>query len=93
MTPDPLEHDDGVLAPDELQLEDDHVEELGENRYLVRSDGSGSKRTEMSGPSRPQTHRQRTRRPLRVSTASQAITHARITHSPTRPNHTGSISR
>lgn len=47
MTPDPLEHDDGVLAPDELQLEDDHVDALGENRYLVRS-GSDSTRTEMS---------------------------------------------
>ncbi len=44
MTPDPLEHDDGVLAPDELRLEDDRVDELGENRFLVRSEGSGSKR-------------------------------------------------
>ena len=49
MTPDPLEHDDGILAPDELQLEDDHVDPLGENRYLVRSEGSGSKRAETSG--------------------------------------------
>lgn len=48
MTPDPLEHDDGILAPDELQLEDDHVDALGENRYLVRS-GSDSTRAEMSG--------------------------------------------
>ncbi|QLG49260.1 DUF7500 family protein [Natrinema halophilum] len=44
MTPDPLEQDDGVLAPDELRLDDDHVDELGENRYLVRSEGAGSKR-------------------------------------------------
>ncbi len=46
MTSDPLErNDDAVLAPDELQLEDDHVDELGENRYLVRSDDTGSDRS------------------------------------------------
>ena len=39
MTPDPTQ-DDGVLTPDELQLDDDNVADLGENRYLVRSDGS-----------------------------------------------------
>jgi len=50
MTPDPSE-DDGVLAPDELQLDDDHVDELGENRYLVRSEWSGSKRAAMSAAS------------------------------------------
>ncbi|WP_408957134.1 hypothetical protein [Natrinema sp. 74] len=45
MTTDPLERDDGVLVPDELRLDDDRVDELGENRFLVRSEGSGSKRT------------------------------------------------
>ncbi|ELY53218.1 DUF7500 family protein [Natronolimnohabitans innermongolicus] len=35
MTPEPTD-DDGVLAPDELQLTDDRVDALGENRYLVR---------------------------------------------------------
>ncbi|SDK84928.1 DUF7500 family protein [Natronorubrum texcoconense] len=38
MTLDPT-HDDGILTPDELQLEDDTVAELSGNRYLVRSDG------------------------------------------------------
>ena len=38
MTPDPT-HDDGILTPDELQLENDQVDPIGENRYLVRSDG------------------------------------------------------
>ncbi|MCU4974303.1 hypothetical protein OB955_16375 [Halobacteria archaeon AArc-m2/3/4] len=32
--------DDGVLTPDDLRLDDDRVDELGENRYLVRSDRS-----------------------------------------------------
>ncbi len=35
MTPEPTD-DDSVLAPDELQLTDDRVDALGENRYLVR---------------------------------------------------------
>lgn len=48
MTTDSLE-DDGVLAPDELQLDDDRVAELGENRFLVRPEGSGSTRAAMSG--------------------------------------------
>ncbi|MFC4542657.1 hypothetical protein ACFO5R_12070 [Halosolutus amylolyticus] len=40
MTPQRSTHDnDGVLTPDELQLDDDRVAELSENRYLVRSDG------------------------------------------------------
>lgn len=30
---------EGVLTPDELELPDDHVTELDEGRYLVRSDG------------------------------------------------------
>ena len=34
--------DDGVLAPDELRLDDDRVDELGENRFLVRPEGPGS---------------------------------------------------
>ncbi|WP_440763279.1 DUF7500 family protein [Natronorubrum sp. DTA7] len=38
MTPDPTQ-DDGILTPEELQLEDDNVAKLSENRYLVRSDG------------------------------------------------------
>ncbi|WP_436345921.1 DUF7500 family protein [Natronorubrum sp. FCH18a] len=41
MTPDPTQ-DDGVLTPEELQLEDDNVAKLSENRYLVRSDGAGA---------------------------------------------------
>lgn len=41
MTPDPTE-DDGILSPDELQLDDTNVAELGENRFLVRSDESDS---------------------------------------------------
>ncbi|WP_440771037.1 DUF7500 family protein [Natronorubrum sp. DTA28] len=36
MTTDPTE-DDGILSPDELQLDDTSVAELGENRFLVRS--------------------------------------------------------
>ncbi|MCU4743802.1 DUF7500 family protein [Natronoglomus mannanivorans] len=32
--------DDGVLTPDDLRLDDDRVDELGDNRYLVRSDRS-----------------------------------------------------
>ncbi|NUC74444.1 hypothetical protein HTZ84_19455 [Haloterrigena sp. SYSU A558-1] len=39
MTPEPTQ-DDSVLTPDELQLNDDTVADLGENRYLVRSDES-----------------------------------------------------
>jgi len=31
---------DGILTPDELQLEDDNVAKLSENRYLVRSNGT-----------------------------------------------------
>lgn len=43
MTPNPIAHDtgiddDGVLTPDDLQLEDDRVDELGANRYVVRSE-------------------------------------------------------
>lgn len=39
MNSDPIE-DDGVLSPEELQLEDDRVRELEGNRYVVQSDGS-----------------------------------------------------
>ncbi|WP_254762000.1 DUF7500 family protein [Natrinema marinum] len=45
MTSDSIEHDDGVLVPDDLRLEDDRVDELGENRFLVRSEESGPNRT------------------------------------------------
>ncbi|SDK84815.1 DUF7500 family protein [Natronorubrum texcoconense] len=41
MTSDPTQ-DDGILTPEELQLEDDNVAKLSENRYLVRSDGAGA---------------------------------------------------
>lgn len=41
MTPDRTQ-DDGVLTPEELQLEDDRVDELGDNRYLVRPDDSNA---------------------------------------------------
>ena len=46
MTPDV--DDDGVLAPDELTLDDEHVDRLAANRYVVRSDRSAS-----SIPARP----------------------------------------
>ncbi|OLZ39734.1 hypothetical protein A6E15_01475 [Natrinema saccharevitans] len=32
--------DDGILTPDELQLEDENVAKLSENRYLVRADAA-----------------------------------------------------
>ncbi|AGB38114.1 DUF7500 family protein [Natronococcus occultus] len=34
--------DEGVLTPEELALEHDSVAELGENRFLVRSEGDAS---------------------------------------------------
>lgn len=34
-----LPYDEGVLTPEELSLETDAVDELGENRFLVRSEG------------------------------------------------------
>lgn len=34
--------DEGVLTPEELALEHDSVAELGENRFLVRSEGDGA---------------------------------------------------
>ena len=36
MTPEPT--DDGVLTPEELQPDDDYVDEIGANRYVVRAD-------------------------------------------------------
>ncbi|WP_276255657.1 DUF7500 family protein [Halomontanus rarus] len=43
MTPDSTQDaDDGILTPDDLRLDDDRVDELGDNRYLVRSDGSAA---------------------------------------------------
>ncbi|WP_207591442.1 DUF7500 family protein [Halomontanus rarus] len=43
MTPDSTQDaDDGVLTPDDLRLDDDRVDELGDNRYLVRSEGSAA---------------------------------------------------
>ncbi|ELY65395.1 DUF7500 family protein [Natronococcus jeotgali] len=38
-----LPRDEGVLAPEELSLEHDSVDELGENRFLVRSEDDGER--------------------------------------------------
>lgn len=37
-----LPYDEGVLTPEELSLETDAVDELGENRFLVRAEGDDS---------------------------------------------------
>ncbi|ELY61428.1 hypothetical protein C491_01182 [Natronococcus amylolyticus DSM 10524] len=37
-----LPYDEGVLTPEELSLERDTVDDLGENRFLVRSEGDDS---------------------------------------------------
>ncbi|MFU8867503.1 hypothetical protein [Natronococcus sp.] len=37
-----LPYDEGVLTPEELSLERDSVDDLGENRFLVRSEGDDS---------------------------------------------------
>ncbi|QLK27529.1 hypothetical protein HYG81_07985 [Natrinema zhouii] len=44
MTPDDTQ-DDGILTPDELSLETDNIAELGDNRYLVRTDESADAET------------------------------------------------
>ena len=45
--------DDGVLTPEDLQLDDDRVDELGENRYVVRSDRSTPEDATLLGDDHP----------------------------------------
>ncbi|WP_436345919.1 hypothetical protein [Natronorubrum sp. FCH18a] len=88
MTPEPTQ-DDGILTPEELQLEDDNVAKLSENCYPVQSDGTD---TAAEMPVTPRRSPRASTRLPRISSRTRPTTrHTSV--SPTRPNRAGSPSR